>query len=552
MGIKKFFKTKPPSEEEIDSKIVQEMNENGIPVKSSKKKQQLFQAYSKYANDKNEKKVYAPKGYEEYGRNSKGEKVIVPGSEPHTSQDGNPYQSQPQSQSQNPYSGGNNGAATTGNVNTSNPYATMTSNGSYGSNGSNPYGAGSSNGNASNSNSQYGSNKQQNNYGKPQGGNPYGSSSRGSNGYGSSSSHAGNSQGTESYGGSEYGSQYGTTGEYSSNRVNPYGKSSNTDYGNPAASYANKTAVAEEEDLNELPDNSSTRPPSYRQQQIQHPRDQGAAFDFEDLNEMPLREEEEQQYYQQQQEELQQTLSPEELEDMEKQRQEDEEVEGIKNQIRYTKQESVASTRNTLRMAREAEESGKNTMGMLGSQSETLYNVERNLDLAKTQDRIAKEKVSELRHYNRNILKPNVQNPFTKSKRLREKEERIKNDRLQSKLIQEQQRRELSNSTNRIKSSLNDREEAGDSITSKYKREKYLDQAKRYQFENDSEDDEMENEIGENVDEIGKIAGRLKRMAMNQGEEIDRQNYRLRNIDEDMSELDINVHLNTTRLSGTR
>lgn len=191
-------------------------------------------------------------------------------------------------------------------------------------------------------------------------------------------------------------------------------------------------------------------------------------------------------------------------------------------------------------------------MGMLGSQSETLYNVERNLDLAKTQDRIAKEKVAQLNHYNRNILKPSVQNPFTKSRRLREKEERIKNDRLQSKLIQEQQRRELSTSTNRIKSSLNDKEDAGDTITSKYKREKYLNEAKQYQFENDSEDDEMENEIGENIDEIGKVAGRLKRLAMNQGEEIDRQNYRLRNIDDDMNELDINVHLNTTRLSGTR
>lgn len=524
MGIKKFFKTKPPSEEEINTKIRDQMNENGIPIKSQKQKPQLFQAYSKFANDKSEKKIYAPKGYEEFGVNNKGEKVIVPGSETE-----NAYDVQP---------GNGGGGAFDGN----NPYSTMNSNNS------NPYQQGSQ-GSGSN---PYGSLNHSNS-----GSNPYGSlngnnQSNGANPYGSLNSQSQGRQGHDQYGsqsGRQGHDQYGSQSSgYSSGRVNPYAKKNEASNGYNN-SYANKVAVNEDEDdLNELPDNASTRPPSYRQQQIQHPRDQGG-FDFEDLNEVPQEEED---YYYQQQQEQEQQLSPEELEDLQKQRQEDEEVEGIKNQIRYTKQESVASTRNTLRMAREAEESGKNTMGMLGSQSETLYNVERNLDLAKTQDRIAKEKVAQLNHYNRNILKPSVQNPFTKSRRLREKEERIKNDRLQSKLIQEQQRRELSTSTNRIKSSLNDKEDAGDTITSKYKREKYLNEAKQYQFENDSEDDEMENEIGENIDEIGKVAGRLKRLAMNQGEEIDRQNYRLRNVDDEMNELDINVHLNTTRLSGTR
>lgn len=62
MGIKKFFKTKPPSEEEINTKIRDQMNENGIPIKSQKQKPQLFQAYSKFANDKSEKKNICTKG----------------------------------------------------------------------------------------------------------------------------------------------------------------------------------------------------------------------------------------------------------------------------------------------------------------------------------------------------------------------------------------------------------------------------------------------------------------------------------------------------------
>lgn len=537
MGIKKFFKTKPPTEEEVDAKVRDEMNEMGIPVKSQKKKPQMFQAYSKYANDKSEKKVYAPKGYEEFAVNNRGDKVITPGQ----SQD--PYNGAPVNS--DPYAADSNGAS---HSNPSNPYATMGSTNSYHSNGSNPYSAsGSTQAGGSNDYSQ-----------RTQSSNPYGTNStQVSNPYGSSSASQPSNQPSNPYGSvsSQPAPSYRTYPDGASQRINPYAKRpsvSDTRQDSYNKSYtANKTAVDEEEDLNEYPDNASTVPPSYRQEQLQHPRDQ--EFDFEDLNADVHREQDNAYGYQEDlyQEQAQQ-LSPEELEEQEKQRQEDEEVEQIKGQIRFTKQESVASTRNTLRMAREAEESGKNTLGMLGNQSENIYNIERNLDLAKTQDRIAKEKVAQLNHYNRNILKPSMQNPFTKSRKLREKEERIKNDRLQSKFVQEQQRRELSQSTNRIKAGLNEREEAGESITAKYRREKNLQEAKRYQFENDSEDDEMENEIGDNIEEIGKIASRLKRLAINQGEEIDSQNYRLRNVEEDMNDLDINVHLNTTRLAGTR
>jgi hypothetical protein len=47
----------------------------------------------------------------------------------------------------------------------------------------------------------------------------------------------------------------------------------------------------------------------------------------------------------------------------------DEDVEGIKTQTRYVKQESVNSTRNALRLAREAEETARGTLGRLGDQS---------------------------------------------------------------------------------------------------------------------------------------------------------------------------------------
>lgn len=50
----------------------------------------------------------------------------------------------------------------------------------------------------------------------------------------------------------------------------------------------------------------------------------------------------------------------------------EEDVEGIKQQIRATKQESVNSTRNALRLAREAEDTARGTLLKLGDQSGTF------------------------------------------------------------------------------------------------------------------------------------------------------------------------------------
>ena len=47
----------------------------------------------------------------------------------------------------------------------------------------------------------------------------------------------------------------------------------------------------------------------------------------------------------------------------------EEDVEGIKQDMRFLKQDSVNSTRNALRLAREAEETARNTIGKLGTQS---------------------------------------------------------------------------------------------------------------------------------------------------------------------------------------
>lgn len=59
---------------------------------------------------------------------------------------------------------------------------------------------------------------------------------------------------------------------------------------------------------------------------------------------------------------------------------------------------------------------------------------------------------------------------------------------------------------------------------------KNLAERAKYQFEEDSEDDEMENEIDSNLDALGGATGRLHSLARVTGEEVDRQNKLLEDI----------------------
>lgn len=231
---------------------------------------------------------------------------------------------------------------------------------------------------------------------------------------------------------------------------------------------------------------------------------------------------------------------------------EDEEIEAIKQDIRFTKQESLALTRNTLRMAQEADASGINTLGVLGSQSERLYNAEQNLLLADTQTKLAEEKVKYLNRLNRSIFVPVAAgNPFNRKSKLRQQEQKLKSEKQQEKSLRETNRQGIYDSEQRIKEGITNSSTTSETFN-KYQGEKYLNAALRYQFENDSEDDEVEKELGANLDQIHAFSKKLKNTATVIGQEVEAQNSRLRRIEEDADRLDINVHLNSLRLGNIR
>ncbi|KAE9390364.1 hypothetical protein BT96DRAFT_1002326 [Gymnopus androsaceus JB14] len=183
----------------------------------------------------------------------------------------------------------------------------------------------------------------------------------------------------------------------------------------------------------------------------------------------------------------------------------DEDVEGIKKQTRFIKQESVNSSRNALRLAREAEETARNTLTRLGDQSERLANTERHLDVSKGHSVRADDKTDELKQLNRSIFRPVI--VFNKDAKRSAQEAKIQ-------ARYEEERGERERTMMRISSQLG-----------KIRR-------KRYQFEANASDDELEDELDDNLDEISDMTKRLKALGTAMNAELDSQNLHIDNIEQ--------------------
>lgn len=495
MGLRKVFQKKDPSE----AQIVGDMEKDGMMTKNrfGGGRDEKFGAFKAYAEDRATRK---------------------PGLAPV-----NPYANQGANNG-NPYAPGNEAPTNPANGGSTNPYGARSGGGSSQAN--NPYG-GSLRGNSlagvdGGKNNPYGGSRQS------QLAAPRDERARAATRPASQRSAAA----TDRDPGSQQDSGYG-------GRTNPYGgplgrsqaKSSRT-----GASLMKSSATLVTGDDESTLDLNSMAPNSiFEGKTTSRPKYEGSVLD--------LNEEEE--------EDLNCDIPDEEYDEDAELNLEDEEIEQIKQDIRFTKQESLASTRNTLRMAQEADAAATNTMGMLGSQSERLYNAEQNILLAGTQTKIAEDKVSELKRLNRLIFIPAYGNPFNKKLRLRRQEEDIKLRKAQEKYMRETNRQEMYQLEQRIKMGITTNATNGE-VHQRYQLEKALAEAKRYQFENDLEDDEIEKELSQNLDQIGLYAKKLKQLAQTMGTEVDAQNARLAKIEEDADRLDINVHMNTTRLANIR
>ncbi|KDR85023.1 hypothetical protein GALMADRAFT_83319 [Galerina marginata CBS 339.88] len=232
----------------------------------------------------------------------------------------------------------------------------------------------------------------------------------------------------------------------------------------------------------------------------------------------------------------------------------DEDIEGIKQQTRFVKQESVNSTRNALRMAREAEETARNTLTRLGDQSEKLANTERHLDVSKGHSQRAEDKTGELKQLNRSIFRPVI--AFNKDAKRAAQDAKI-----QARYEEEREEREkammdIRDTQNRLgKAATYGRDDDGEELIGGRNRMRTAeqlatrkDQRKRYQFDANASDDEIEDELDDNLDEISDMTKRLKALGMTMGDELDKQNGRIKRIEEKTVGLDNRIFNNTERL----
>lgn len=233
----------------------------------------------------------------------------------------------------------------------------------------------------------------------------------------------------------------------------------------------------------------------------------------------------------------------------------DEEAEEMKLQIRDEKKRTVQSTRNALRVAAEAENSGRNTLGMLGYQGDTLANTESNIGLGANQSRIAEDKAKELAKLNRSIFLPHMSNPFNSRRRLQEKEARLKQQRIEEQNARERRSEAARESEQRVMAGLNETGGVNYSDTAARVRRQMMrgsQERKQYQFEADSEDEELEDEIDMNLDSLSHATNRLHNLSLSMNGEVTAQNKRLDSLITDTDKLDVDVHMNSARMASIK
>ncbi|KAI9828774.1 MAG: Protein transport protein S9 plasma membrane t-SNARE [Thelocarpon impressellum] len=225
---------------------------------------------------------------------------------------------------------------------------------------------------------------------------------------------------------------------------------------------------------------------------------------------------------------------------------EEEDVQATKQQIRFMKQEDVGSTRNALRIAAQAEETGRATLERLGAQGERIYNTEKNLDLAANHNRVAEDRAKELKTLNKSMFSVHVGNPFTSASRREKRDDDIMAKHRQEREERDATRQAAYDGKSRVEGAFKGMQPGDAGYQAKQKSS--LAERAKYQFEADSEDEEMENEIDSNLDALSGAAARLNVIARATGKEVDEQNVHIERIHGKSDKVDDMIHMNRKRL----
>ena len=191
--------------------------------------------------------------------------------------------------------------------------------------------------------------------------------------------------------------------------------------------------------------------------------------------------------------------------------------------------------------------------------AEKLANTERHLDVAKGHSARADDNTDELKKLNRSIFRPVV--GFNKEAKRAAQEAKVQARYDEERDAREKTMMDIRESKNRLGRAAtygrsgDDEEEGilggdGVDVRNKYKTAQRKEQRKRYQFDATASDDELEDELDNNLEEIGDVTKRLKALGMAMGEELDKQNARIEVIDGKTVGVEERLRLNTHRVSA--
>jgi len=220
----------------------------------------------------------------------------------------------------------------------------------------------------------------------------------------------------------------------------------------------------------------------------------------------------------------------------------EEDIEAIKQQTRYVRQESVNSTRNALRLAREAEETGINNLQRLGAQSEALANTELHLDISAGHSARAEDRTSELKKLNRSIFVPVI--TFNKDARRAKQDAKYK-----ARHEAELESREEVMKDYRSTQQVVEKGIFGGGSGSGQERRAWRSGRTT---EEATASDEDEEELGSNLDDIEQAVRKLKGIAVDTNAVLDKQNSTLNRITGKVDKLDSHIFTNTSKLNRVK
>lgn len=143
-----------------------------------------------------------------------------------------------------------------------------------------------------------------------------------------------------------------------------------------------------------------------------------------------------------------------------------------------------------------------------------------------------------------------VGNPFTKSRRERDRDESIIDQHHADRLEREATRQAAFKSQSRQDAAI--KQLRGGGPGGEDAKKANLAQRSKYQFEADSEDEAMEDEIDGNLDLLAGVAGRLNQLGRAMGAEVDEQNKHIDRIVAKADKVDDGIVMNRARLDRIR